>query len=137
MSRQTKTKGRAVGDDPASQLALPGRALENMKRLTTILLLSAFVASAQSLMPPAAPKHYHGVKIVKGATLLKTKLTVPKPPPMVLLTCVSNPTTNTVTCIEASPDLRNWTLVFTGATNQCRQPATNSATFWRAYTAPR
>lgn len=105
-----------------------------MKRLTWMLLLSAFVASAQSLMPPPAPVRYHGSKIVHGATLLKTKLVIQKPPPMILLTWQPNYiTTNEVTVIEASADLHHWTPVFTGATNRCWQPATNPATFWRAY----
>jgi hypothetical protein len=109
-----------------------------MKSLASILLLSVAVVSAQSLIPPAAPKHYHSVTVVKGATLLKTVPPKPQPHPpgMVLLTWVpDNSVANEITCIEASKDLRNWTLVFSGATNQCWQPITNTWTFWRAYSA--
>jgi hypothetical protein len=105
-----------------------------MKHLTTILLLSAAVASAQSLIPPTSPRRYHSVTILKGATLLKTKLAVSLPPKMGLLTWVLNPMTNTVTCIEASPDLVHWTLVFTGATNRCWILENAPMMFFRAYT---
>lgn len=104
-----------------------------LKRLIILLLLAAPVL-AQNLMPPAMPVRYHAITIVHGATLLKTKLVVAPPIPMILMTWIQNyVTTNEVTCIDASPDLSHWTLVFTGATNQWRFPAPSQTTFWRAY----
>ena len=103
----------------------------------TVILLTALLAVAQNpMIPPAITpaKKYHTITVSKGATLLRTAPLVVAKPKMLLLTWQPNYTApNEVTGIEASPDLKNWTRIFLGATNQCLVPASDHFGYFRAF----